>query len=256
MGEGNVGGEQDSASAAADQRILVGLLSDQEIRLIGLTCLFDEDFAPQTRLHPISGALDELLANPEIRCVVVALSTWPQLKRILEVFHRSRPDLRLLVIGSGEDEMIMEALRVGAKAYVDLTAPLDIVRKALVVVNEGSVWAPRPLLSRLLDRLLAATENGMNDTSLRLTARECQVLELILAARSNREIAEQLGIEERTVKAHVGRLMRKTGAENRVGLSLRALDSASGFQPNLAVQQDRKGRPPEGKSSHNTPRSS
>jgi DNA-binding NarL/FixJ family response regulator len=50
------------------------------------------------------------------------------------------------------------------------------------------------------------------------------VLELILLARSNREIAHQLGIEERTVKAHVGRLMRKTGADNRIKLSMRALN--------------------------------
>jgi predicted transcriptional regulator len=42
-------------------------------------------------------------------------------------------------------------------------------------------------------------------------------------ARSNREIARHLGIEERTVKAHVGRLMRKTGADNRIELSMRAL---------------------------------
>ena len=50
------------------------------------------------------------------------------------------------------------------------------------------------------------------------------MLELILMARSNREIARQLGIEERTVKAHVGRLMRKTGADNRIDLSMRALN--------------------------------
>ena len=48
-------------------------------------------------------------------------------------------------------------------------------------------------------------------------------MDLILLARSNREIARELGIEERTVKAHVGRLMRKTGAENRIDLSMRAL---------------------------------
>ena len=56
-----------------------------------------------------------------------------------------------------------------------------------------------------------------------LTAREEQVLQLLLLARSNREIAGELGIEERTVKAHVGKLMRKIGAENRIELSMRAL---------------------------------
>jgi hypothetical protein len=58
-------------------------------------------------------------------------------------------------------------------------------------------------------------------------------MELLLKAHSNREIAGFLGIEERTVKAHVGRLMRKTGADNRIELSMRLvkmpLDSSSGL---------------------------
>jgi len=52
--------------------------------------------------------------------------------------------------------------------------------------------------------------------------RERQVLDLIMAACSNREIAMRLGIEERTVKAYVASLMRKTGMENRVALSVQA----------------------------------
>jgi DNA-binding NarL/FixJ family response regulator len=59
-----------------------------------------------------------------------------------------------------------------------------------------------------------------------LTDREQQVLDLILAASSNREIARELGIEERTVKAHVGRLMRKSGVDNRLELSMRALNGS------------------------------
>ncbi len=69
-----------------------------------------------------------------------------------------------------------------------------------------------------------SAEGGSNPMGPHLTARERQVLDLILLARSNREIARELGIEERTVKAHVGRLMRKTGAENRIDLSMRALN--------------------------------
>ncbi len=53
------------------------------------------------------------------------------------------------------------------------------------------------------------------------------MLELILMAHSTREIASQLGIEQRTVKAYVGRLMRKTGADNRVKLSISALNRSS-----------------------------
>jgi len=88
----------------------------------------------------------------------------------------------------------------------------------------GDIWVPRRVLSRLIDRLLTISESSFADTSPHLTDREQEVLDLILMARSNREIAAKLGIEERTVKAHVGRLMRKTGADNRIELSVRALN--------------------------------
>jgi DNA-binding NarL/FixJ family response regulator len=79
-------------------------------------------------------------------------------------------------------------------------------------------------LSKLIDRLLKAPDSSLTNAMPHLTEREQQVLDLILNARSNREIARQLGIEERTVKAHVGRLMRKTGADNRIELTMRALN--------------------------------
>jgi len=99
-----------------------------------------------------------------------------------------------------------------------------MVRQAIEVVTGGSIWAPRRLLSKLIDRLLKVPDSSLTSGAPHLTMREKQVLDLILMARSNREIARQLGIEERTVKAHVGRLMRKTGADNRIELTMCALN--------------------------------
>ena len=50
-----------------------------------------------------------------------------------------------------------------------------------------------------------------------------QVLELLVVGRSNKEIGSVLGIEERTVKAHVAKLMRKVGVQNRIALSVHAI---------------------------------
>ncbi len=55
------------------------------------------------------------------------------------------------------------------------------------------------------------------------TVREKEVLELLVAGRSNKEIGSPLGIAERTVKAHVAKLMRKVGVQNRIALSVHAL---------------------------------
>jgi DNA-binding NarL/FixJ family response regulator len=143
----------------------------------------------------------------------------------LETIRRARPAIRLIVIGPpGDDELVLDSIVAGARAYLDSAAGPDTVRQAIEVVASGSIWAPRRLLSKLIDRLLKVPDTSLTNAPLHLTDRERQVLELILMARSNREIARQLGIEERTVKAHVGRLMRKTGAENRIELSMRALN--------------------------------
>jgi len=98
----------------------------------------------------------------------------------------------------------------------------EMVRKAIEEVTEGSIWAPRRLLSKLIDRLLKASDTGRAVATPQLTERECEVLELIMLARSNREIAAELGIEERTVRAHLARLMRKAGVDNRIKLSMSA----------------------------------
>ena len=61
-----------------------------------------------------------------------------------------------------------------------------------------------------------------------MTAREKQVLELLIDGKPNREIARLLGIDEVTVKAHLGRMLRKTRSKNRVDLTLRALAARTG----------------------------
>jgi DNA-binding NarL/FixJ family response regulator len=131
--------------------------------------------------------------------------------------------MRLIVLGlEGSDSLIMDLILAGARAYLDLKAGPQIVRQAVEEVISGSIWAPRRLLALLIDRLLQASDSSLTNAPARLTDRERQVLDLILTARSNREIARELGIEEHTVQAHVGRLLRKTGAENRIDLLMQA----------------------------------
>jgi DNA-binding NarL/FixJ family response regulator len=195
--------------------IRVGVVAGEPIRLEGLTSVFERE--------PEFGQ-DEHVANPELEYLVIDINASSRGLQTIREIRRQRPALRLIVIGpAGNDALVMDAIVGGARAYLDLTAGPRVVREAIEVVVSGSIWAPRRLLSRLIDRLLQSAEGGANRGEPHLTARERQVMELILLARSNREIARELGIEERTVKAHVGRLMRKTGAENRIDLSMRAL---------------------------------
>lgn len=208
--------------------IRIGLIAGEPLRMEGLNSVFERRPEPgQVALAPVTGTLEELLADPAIEFLVVDLNSSTGRLESLKEISRARPTIRLVVIGpEGNDQLVMDAIVAGARAFLDLTAGPRVVRDAIEVVVSGSIWAPRRLLSMLIDRLLSKQDVGMSKSGPYLTIRERQVLDLILQARSNKEIAHELGIEERTVKAHVGKLMRKTGAENRIELSLRALNGS------------------------------
>ncbi|HTF65565.1 MAG TPA: response regulator transcription factor, partial [Edaphobacter sp.] len=110
----------------------------------------------------------------------------------------------------------------GAKGYLAHTARENEIRLAIEIVRDGSVWAPRKVLARLLEASAGERRNVTPEP--KFTEREAQVLQLLVAGRPNREIAEALGIDAATVKAHVGRLMRKMGVDNRIALSVQAVN--------------------------------
>ncbi|MGB6690902.1 MAG: response regulator transcription factor [Terracidiphilus sp.] len=206
--------------------IQVGLVAGEPIRLEGLISIFETlSKDDQARLLPAPGSLEELLARRFLQYLVFDMNSSSGGIETLEHIRHTRPDLRVIVIGpEGNDELVLDCIIAGARAYLDVTAEPHGVHVAINAVTEGSIWAPRRLLSKLIDRLLTKHDTSLTNENPHLTERERQVLELILMARSNREIAGQLGIEERTVKAHVGRLMRKTGVDNRIELTMRAMN--------------------------------
>jgi DNA-binding NarL/FixJ family response regulator len=209
--------------------IRIGVIADEPIRLAGLSSVFDQAGKEgHAQLVPVPGSMRELLAQPALKYLVVDMQSASLGLRSLETIRRARPDLRMIVIGpSGDEDLVINSIVAGARAYLDLSASPEIVRDAVEIVTQGSIWAPRRLLSRLIDRLLNNPEvSNASEESADLTSRERQVMELILKARSNREIARQLGIEERTVRAHLARLMRKAGVDNRIKLSMSVLGRA------------------------------
>lgn len=208
--------------------IRIGVLKGEPIRLEGLTMIFEEPPpADQPQLIPVVGTLEDLLANPEVEYLVIDLNSSAGGFETLELVRRARPAMRQIVIGpEHDDEMVLKAVVAGARAYLDSSASLRTVRMAIDVVVSDSIWAPRRLLSKLIDRLLDVPESHVSRPGLLLTARERQVLELIILGRPNRDIARQLGVAERTIKAHITRLMRKTGVDNRIELTMRALNGS------------------------------
>jgi len=207
------------AAPAKKPRMRVAVLESDPLRLVGFRALFDTE----SDLEILASSIPEV---PSLGVDVVLLGsrTGVNLFDTMAGLKAARPDLRIIVTGSGaDDETILKALAAGALGYVDeAAAPLEFVQ-AIRMVHQGSVWAPRRVLSTFIERVITSPGRIFPAGRVTFTDREKEVLELLVAARTNKEIGSVLGIEERTVKAHVAKLMRKVGVQNRIALSVHAI---------------------------------
>ena len=132
---------------------------------------------------------------------------------------------RPLVILADEpsDEDALAALAVGAVGYCNGHAAPEVLQQVALAVRHGGVWVGQGLMQRLLGataRVLPKVEVPAEAWRERLTARELETALLIARGANNKEIARELGITERTVKAHVSAMLEKLGARDRLQLSL------------------------------------
>lgn len=195
------------------------MVSSDALRIEGLRAILEGtcDIVPMTA--------PETLRDNELAMVLIDVPE-DDLPALMSTLRRARPGLRLMVLGTRSDPgFIQKVVAGGAKGYLLHTANQREITMAVEVVADGSIWAPRKVLASLIDTI-APTEGRAPE--LRLTPREQEVIELLIAGRANREIAATLGVETKTVKSHVGRLLQKFGVPNRVALTVRALEMQIG----------------------------
>jgi DNA-binding NarL/FixJ family response regulator len=111
----------------------------------------------------------------------------------------------LVLTAYSTDEQIEAVLRAGARGYLLKGAAIDEIERAIRAVAEGETYIERRVASRVIALARAP----------RLSPREREVMRLVAAGKSNKEIAAALHVTERTVKFHVTAIFNKLGAENR-----------------------------------------
>ena len=126
------------------------------------------------------------------------------------------PEIRTLVFTAFKtDELILGAIRAGAKGYLLKGAPRDQLFFAIRVISQGGSLLEPVVASKLIEQMGRPAE-GLSALSWpALTSREMEVLRLLAQGKANREIAGELVISERTVKFHVSSILSKLGAGNR-----------------------------------------
>jgi DNA-binding NarL/FixJ family response regulator len=124
------------------------------------------------------------------------------------------PQARIIVLTTFDgDEDIYRALQAGARGYLLKGMSSDELVEAIRSVHAGKSRIPAPVAERLAERMSAPT----------LTARENEVLHLIVGGNSNKEIAFALHISEATVKTHINSLLSKLGVTDRTQAATTAL---------------------------------
>jgi len=199
---------------APPPRLRIGIVVSDPIRVHGLIALTSE-LADLVRTTPAEAVREQNLA-------MVVIDADDQVFALMTAFRRARPGLRLLVLGESNDpKYIGKIVTAGAKGYLTSAASMEEIRMAIAVVADGSIWAPRKVLASLIDTY--SPQQSVR-SEVRFTAREKQISSLLVEGRSDREIADALGLSPRTVQAVVAHLLRKLGVDNRVALTLRILE--------------------------------
>jgi DNA-binding NarL/FixJ family response regulator len=116
------------------------------------------------------------------------------------------PKAKIVVLTTYEgDEDIHQALNAGARGYLIKGMPHDALAKALQRVHAGQRYLPQVVTEALSSRIPGS----------HLSQREQEVLQLMFAGKSNREIAEELSIKEATVKSHVSVILMRLDVSDR-----------------------------------------
>ncbi|AWJ82479.1 two component transcriptional regulator (plasmid) [Azospirillum sp. TSH58] len=122
----------------------------------------------------------------------------------------------LVILSDGEEaDLPLEASRLGVRGCLPTSVGLVVAQEALRLVAGGGTFFPSPFLHRLQRREDMKDDPPMPSGGAALTARQRGVLQRLREGKSNRVIAQELGISENTTKVHVRGILRALGASNR-----------------------------------------
>ncbi|WP_454049461.1 response regulator [Cellulomonas sp. Marseille-Q8402] len=219
------------------ETIRVGVVDDQQLVRAGFRLVIDSQpdltvvleagdgaqavqaLTPGTSQAQVLGPVDVVLMDVRMP----ALDGLAATERIVAAGTPEHPAPRIIVLTTFDiDEYVLAAIRAGASGFLLKDAPPEDMLAAIRTVHRGDAVIAPSSTRRLLEHLVTALppehqQAGAGaDALATLTEREREVLVLMARGRSNTEIGEDLFVAEATVKTHVGRILAKLGARDRV----------------------------------------
>ena len=205
-------------------RITVAIADDHPVLLAGMTSLFSlsdrhvvvgEAVCADTSMELVKAV------RPDI--IVMDLSMPGDVFRTIGQIVTTMPGTRVVVFTAYcSIESALKALDAGATGFVLKGSPSSELLEAIDMVLAGQMFVTRQYASQVMNGLRDRARRQALDEAIKLNVREKQIIGHLMQARTNREIAAELHISEKTVKHYMTGLMLKLKARNRVEVVIAA----------------------------------
>ncbi len=196
------------------------LVDDQSLIRRGLKALLKPE--PELMVLGEAGngreALDWLRSAPQLPDVILMDVRMPEMDGVAATgaIVTEFPTVKILILTTFDDtEYVAQALQNGASGYLLKDTPAEELVQAIQLVQKGYTQLAPGLAQKLILGAPAAAAPAIDPVWAELTPREQEILQLIAQGASNREIAQQLYISEKTVKNHITSLLGRLGLRDR-----------------------------------------
>jgi DNA-binding NarL/FixJ family response regulator len=205
--------------AENDRPIRIIVADDHPVVLDGLVAILEtqKDFqvvAQSSNGKELVGQVEDL--QPDIVLLDLEMPEMDGVAALHELRGKQSPVPVLVFTAYDSDDRILNAVQAGAKGYLLKGAPREEIFRAIRVVSQGGSTLEPLVASRLMQHIAGEAQGGQSQSLVEsMTTRELEVLQLVARGLTNKEIAAQLVVTERTVKFHVSSILRKLAAGNR-----------------------------------------
>jgi len=217
-------------------RVLI--VEDHPMTLVGLKMLLEKNESVQVVGEAANGLEAVNLtdnAKPDVILMDIGLPEMDGVEATQKI-KAAHPGIRIIMLTSKDNESdVFASLSAGADAYCMKGISIEALTSAIEAVKEGTAWLDPAVARMVLGRFQGgapAPENGVSNGAAAsgamledcpLTAREMEVLRLIVDGLSNPEIAERLTITKATAKAHVHSILQKLCVDDRTQAAVLAM---------------------------------
>jgi len=213
-------------------KIRLMLIDDHKLFRCGIKSLFECSNKICVVAEASSGkeGINKILAqNPDVVLLDLELGDINGLE-LIERVSAQKPDVKFIILTSHLNEhVINKAMKMGIYGYILKDVNSELLDMIVKSVSSGAMWIDKKVVQILRELNPNVVPNsqmsrsGFKQTHANLTAREYEVLKLVVDGMSNQQIAQTLNISEHTSKAHVCNIIQKLVVDDRTQAAVKAI---------------------------------